>query len=131
MDVPRIALAFFEPGSCAVNVTSSVDIVRGGFRLNTITGRWIQGVTVRNRTSAPIGALALVLDDLGAPTKLFNATGVTACAAPAGSPFIAVGVGADGVLSPGESGTVTLEFTNPNQRTSISYTPRALAGATR
>ena len=127
---PRFAFANFTPPSCAANVTSQLNISPGGLQ-RTITGRWMQGVTISNRTGTPIvGPLALALDGLSSGVALFDPSGFTACALPAGRPFRSISVGADGVLSPGEIVNVTLEFTNPlNLR--ISYTPRALAGSNR
>ena len=71
--------------------------------------------------------MSLALDSLSSTATLANATGNTACAAPAGNPFINVGVGGDGVFSPGEEALVQLQFSNPtNQR--ITYNTRVLAG---
>jgi len=116
------------PAVCAMDVTGSISLVRSGFRFNAATGRFLQTVTVQNsRATAITGAVSLVLDNLSAGVALFNKIGNTTCAAPSGSPFVTVDAGADGVLSPGETTTVVLEFTNPS-RQSITYTTRVVAG---
>ena len=69
------------------------------------------------------GPLSLVLDKLSSSAALFNLSGTTACAAPAGSPFI----NSSGNLNPGASVSVTLQFMNPT-RTGITYFTRVLAG---
>ena len=86
-------------------------------------------MAITNVSNNPINApVALALDNLTQTVTLFNADGVTSCAAPAGSPFRLVNVGSDNILSPGESVVVTLEFTNPNNL-NINFTPRLLAGS--
>jgi hypothetical protein len=117
--------------SCAADVTNQLSIVRGGFRRNSITGRYVQLVTIRNVTQAPLsGPIALAIDGLVASATLFAPAGITQCSLPAGSPFVNVNVGSDGILGVSESATITLEFTNPSNQP-ISFTPRALAGADR
>lgn len=86
-------------------------------------------VTVANSSSAALqGPISLVLDDLSANATLFNASGVTAEATPAGSPFINLNLGTASALNPDGSVSVTLEFVDPAMQ-AITYTPRVLAGS--
>jgi hypothetical protein len=73
------------------------------------------------------GPVWLVLDNLSSDAALYNSAGTTANFPPLGSPYIGVNVGGDNVLSPGETATVTLDFTDAS-RGGISYTARVLAG---
>ncbi len=111
------------------NVSGSVAVTRGGFRRNAATGRFQQSITVRNTSAAALtGPVSVVLDGLSANATLFNLTGVTSCAAPAGSGYVHVNVGADGLLTPGESAAIVLEFVNPTNA-GITYATRVVAGA--
>jgi hypothetical protein len=117
--------------ACAAKVTPQIQAGLGGFRRNLATGRWSQTVTLRNQgPGALAGPVALVLDNLSANAALFNLSGLTACAAPLGRPFLVVPVGSDEVLSPGETATANLEFVNSQPAAAITYTPRVLAGGT-
>jgi hypothetical protein len=110
---------------CATDV--ALRVTRGGFRRVPSTGRYRQMVTIRNTGTTPIqGPVSLVLDNLSSNATLLNKHGDTRCATPV-SPLRRVNVGADQVLSPGESGAVTLEFANPTNR-SITYNTRVLSG---
>ena len=122
--------AFNNPlPACATNVSPQVTIIRGGFRKNSTTGRYVQTMTFKNTSSNAIaGPVSLVLDALSSNATLFNKNGVTSCATPTGSPVIDVNVGTDNVLSAGESASVVVEFANPNNQ-SITYNTRVLAGS--
>jgi len=112
-----------------VNVSSSLAITRGGFRLNRVTRRFAQTITVTNTSPQTIGGpVSLVFDALSPNAMLFAPAGSTSAAAPLGSPFVNLNVGPDGALSPGESVSRDVEFTNASNA-SITYTTRALAGA--
>jgi hypothetical protein len=110
---------------CASNVSAQVQVTRSGFGYNFTTQRFVQTVTLKNVsgaiTSSPI---SLVLDSLSSNATLFNATGTTACATPAGSPFI----NWSSSLAPGASGSIVLQFTNPS-KAGITYATRVLAGS--
>jgi hypothetical protein len=123
-------LSVEEPApACAVDATSSVAITRSGFSQNLVTKRFRQTVSIQNMTTtAMTGELTLALDNLSVNAALYNSAGLTSCAAPLGSAYANVSVGGDGLFTPGEIVTVTLEFTNSNTRQSITYTPRLLAG---
>lgn len=123
------AVAFAITSATVRDVSGLTSLTRGGFRYNGATGRFVQTMTITNTGDGTITApVALVLDDLSGNAALFNKDGDTSCLPTLGSPFINVNLGADGVLSPGETATVTLEFTNPTKQ-SITYTTRVLAGA--
>jgi hypothetical protein len=118
---------------CATNVTGFVTSILGNLRVDRKTGHYLQKVTLKNTSSSTIaGPVSFVLDSLTAGTTVVGAAGVTACAAPAGSPYVTVAVGADQIFGTRERANVgldfTLELTNPGTGT-ISYVPRVLAGA--
>lgn len=120
--ITSVALA-----AAPTNVTGSVNVVRGGFRMMQSTQRFVQSVTIRNNSSSAISApLSLVLDSLSTNAKLYNPTGNTSCCAP-NSAFVNVNVGSDGLLTPGEQVSVTLEFINPS-KLGVTYVPRILSG---
>ncbi len=111
--------------ACASNVGTDVQVTRSGYGYNLATQRFVQTVTLKNLSASIIaGPLSLVLDNLSSSATLFNPSGITACAAPAGSPFINL----LGNLAPGASASISLQFTNPT-RTGITYATRVLAGS--
>jgi uncharacterized repeat protein (TIGR01451 family) len=111
--------------SCASNVSSQVQITRSGYGYNFATQRFVQTVTLKNMTTAVItGRISLVLDGLSITATLFGPAGSTACALPAGSPYINF----TGNLNPGASASTVLQFANPT-RAGISYATRVLAGS--
>jgi hypothetical protein len=113
---------------CAANLSGQIGVTRGGYRLNLSTQRYVQAVTLKNNGTTPVqGPISLVLDGLSANAALFNKSGVTACGAPLGSPYLNFNSGADGILNPGESAAAILEFTNPANQ-GITYNTRVLAG---
>jgi hypothetical protein len=113
--------------ACATDVTSSVTVVRSGFRFNFATGRLVQSVTLTNAGSSPIqGPISLVLDNVSSNATLFNPAGATSCAAPLGSLYVNAPLDTNS-LGPGASATILLQFSDPN-RTAISYSIRLLAG---
>lgn len=120
-----------EPApTCAVDITSSVVFTRSGFSQNLVTRRFRQTVTIRNTSATTMaGATTLVLDNLSSNAVLYNPAGQTLCAAPLGSMYVNVPVGPDGLFTPGETVTITLEFTNSNPNQSITYTSRLLNGS--
>ncbi|MCM3872854.1 MAG: putative Ig domain-containing protein, partial [Pyrinomonadaceae bacterium] len=118
--------------ACAIDVTSQLSMVRGGFRQNFATRRFIQTVTIKNMgTAAVAGPLSLMLDSLPGYVALYNRAGVTTCFRPLGNPYVNVPVGDDAVLTSGETVTLVLEFTNSNTQQSIVYVPHILAGPVR
>ena len=89
-----------------------------------MTRRYVQTVTLKNNSSATIaGPMSLVLDQMTANVTLYNASGVTTLILPGGRPYINV----DANLSPGQSVSVQLQFTNPGN-VAVTYQARVLAG---
>jgi VCBS repeat-containing protein len=113
--------------SCAANISSTVMLSQGPIKIDKKTGRYTQTITLKNADGAVAGPVSLVLDALSPNGSLFGGSGTTACAAPLGSAYVNVDVGADGLFSARERATVTLEFLNPSGQP-ITYTPRVLAG---
>jgi uncharacterized repeat protein (TIGR01451 family) len=113
---------------CATDVTRSVPVTRGALTYNASTRRYRMQVQLANpgRQAIP-GPISLVLDGLGS-VVLTNASGRTSCQAPVDSPYVQVDVGPDGVLSPKEVATVTLECDIPAGK-GLKYRTRVLAGA--
>ena len=110
---------------CATNVGTQVQVTRSGFGYNFASQRFVQTVTVKNVSGTPIASpISLVLDTLSGNAALYNPTGTTACATPAGSPFI----NWLSSLAPGASASIVLQFTNPT-KAGIMYTTRVLAGS--
>jgi hypothetical protein len=133
--VPRFAIpapggqtAFIiNPCACATDMSASITVTRGGFFFNFGTGRFQQNVTIRNTgTNSIAGPISIALDNLSANATLANSAGVTSCAAPSGSPYIAVTTG--GVLAPGASASVVLQFTRTGSA-GITYNTRVLGGS--
>jgi hypothetical protein len=122
---PQTVTANFALCQCVVDVTGFVTVGRHGFVLNPVTGRFAQTVTVQNTLATTlIGPISLVLDSLSSNASLFNANGTTdAQQPPAGSPYVNANLN----LAPGQSITLTLQFTDPT-RTAITYNTRVLAG---
>jgi hypothetical protein len=113
------------PANCATDVSNQVQVTRSGYGYNFKAGRFVQTVTLKNTTSSVIaGPISLVLDNLSSNATLFNVSGTTACAVPAGSPFINL----SGGLNPGASASIVLQFTNPT-KAGITYSTRVLSGS--
>lgn len=124
--VSRFAVA---PLSAEPYVPVGVSVARGGFVFNRRIQRFVQQVTLTNNGTIPVATpLALAIDHLSANVSLANVTGMTTVLAPAGSPYVSVSVGPDQLLTPGESVSVTLEFSNPGLA-GISYDARVVAGS--
>lgn len=116
------------PPSSIRDVTGEVTVLGGRIRRTRRPGRYRQTVTLVNAgTGAVAGPLYLVLDGLRRRVRLRGANALTQGNFPLGSPCRVLISGGDNVLSPGETLTVTLEFSSPALRR-ISYTPRVLAG---
>ena len=125
MTMDQVVTASFTTPQCAVEVTPEIEVTRGGYVLNVMTGRYAQTVTLRNVSTATIaGPFSLVLDNLSSTAALFNATGLTQVVAPVGSPYINAAAAA---LAPGQTVQLALQFTSPPQ-TPIVYDARVLAG---
>jgi ELWxxDGT repeat protein/parallel beta-helix repeat protein len=114
----------------AVDVSASVQVVRGGLRLNRATGLYQQQLAVTNTSGRSIdGLVSLALDGLDPAISLVNRAYLTAFTDPVGSPLVHVNLGSDATpwLS-GQARTVVLEFAIPAGRV-LSYRTRLLAGS--
>jgi pimeloyl-ACP methyl ester carboxylesterase len=113
----------------AQDVTSQVNIVRLGFRVDRNTGFFDQTIELSPRLSVPvIGPLYVELTGLPAGVTLVGA-GSTENIAPVGSPYFTLTL-PDGItLQPGDSLTETLQFLNP-ERAQIAYTPKLFRTST-
>lgn len=108
-----------------VDVSFQVRVTRGGFRFNRADGRYVQSLTLTNTGKSPVaGPISLVLDALSSNAALYNRTGLTSAAGPAGRSYLVV---QSGDLAAGASTTALLEFTDSTQA-AITYTTRVLAG---
>ena len=124
MITSQTVIAGFEACICPRDVTSSIGLTYSGFTINPMTKRYVQTVTLKNMSSTTIaGPVSLVLDQLTANVTLYNPSGNTTLILPAGSPYI----NADVNLSPGQSVSVQLQFTNPGNA-AVTYQARVLAG---
>ena len=120
------AFYLFTPsGPCGQDVTSQVQVTRGGFRYNRTTGHFIQIVTLTNTGGSSIaGPISLALDNVPANATLFGISGATLCDTPQGSPYISLGAAS---LDPGVPVAATVEFID-TARTGITFDVRVLAG---
>jgi hypothetical protein len=127
MDSSKTVVANFTYCGCALDVSSSIKVRRGGFVLNLATGRYVQTVTLTNTSAGTItGPISLVLDSLSSYASLYGPTGATdALELPAGSPYANV---TSNNLGPGASISAPLQFTDATRTTPISYTTRVVAG---
>lgn len=115
---------------CVTDLTAQVTSFRSGVIFNPFTRRFVQLVVLRNNSSTPLpGPVALALDNLREGVTVVGADGVTGCAEPAGSPYVNVNVGRNGVFGPGEVTSVLLQFTNATPTVPITYQVRVLAGS--
>ena len=115
-------------GTVVTACANKIQASRGGFRFHRATGRYVQMVTLKNTGTDPITEpVTLLLYNLSNNATLFNQSGKTTCIIPTGTPYIKVNVGSDNILSPGESASVLLQFTNPNNQ-GITYDTRVRAG---
>lgn len=112
--------------SCAADVTNRVRFDAGNVSYDKRTRRYSLKVSITNKSATNIqGPVSLVIDHLSDyGITLSNKSGVTACAAPLGSPYINVNVGSDGILKRNESATVTLISDLVSEKKNIKHSPR-------
>ena len=104
---------------------NTLSVERGGFALNRRARVFVQNVTITNTGEEEVfGPVLLALDDLSSNTTLANADGTTLESAPIDSPYITV---TDGVIAPGASVSVVLQFAMPRSG-GITYSTRTLVG---
>jgi hypothetical protein len=102
-----------------VDQTAKVAVSGSGFRVDPVTGLFTQQVTIVNRSQEPlVRPLVLVLDGLTPGVTVRS--GVTRILPPVGAPWVAVDDDL-GVLAPGASVTIDVQFANP-QGLPIEYT---------
>lgn len=87
----------------------------------------VQQLEVRNVSRAVVtGPAWIALGRLSGNAQLVNAAGVTQ-SPPVGQPYLALNLGPDNLLLPGEVAQVTLRFTRTDRRP-VTFQPRLLAG---
>lgn len=119
------AIYRFNPNWVAADVTAQLTVTPLGFRRSY--GNYTQTIQISNPTGLPIaGPVSLVFDRLSANATLLETSDVTKVLAPLGSRYVPVNIGPEGVLSPGETITLYVDFSNPTNQP-ITYTPRVLA----
>lgn len=130
-NVATMTVDIRSASTCAADVTSAIGVTRPKGKKSSGATRT---VVLTNVSATPItGPASFVLDALVPEgTTLTNAAGTTACTTPAGSPYVNVDVGSDGIWSPGERVEVVLEFALPpagrGKKPALGYTHRVLAG---
>lgn len=122
------------PPPCATDLSGILSVTKGPMRYVWVRQRFEQAITLTNTSSTTIQPpvhVAVALDGLGAHVTMVNASGVTSCATPAGSPYIVFPVRSDIPWGPGVRVTiVNLAFTT-TQNLPITYTTRVLGGTSR
>lgn len=110
-------------------LTGQFQLTRGGIRLDRNTGFYVQQVTVRNTSNAPVPVpLYLVLSGLPAGVTLVSKSGLTEQLAPSGRPYIVMRPAGDGLtMTPGAALNYTFQFLNPT-RVNIGYTLDVVGG---
>ena len=112
------------------DVTASIDIQRGGIRLDRNTGFYVQQVTIANTGNEPVvGPLWLVLSGLPVDVQWTNADTLTTKAAPIGSPAGRLPLLDGYSLAPGQGIGANLRFLNPDAASPIDYQAEVVSGA--
>ncbi len=115
-----------RPAACAADITADLAISLGPITKSG-PGEYRQAVTLRDATAAAIpGTLALALNNLAGARLVGGA--VTACATPAGRPYVIVDLGPAQVLGARKSVTVDLTFAGS---ASFTYQASVLQGFSR
>lgn len=106
------------------SVSNAIAFTKSGIRLDRSTGFYVQTLTLRNTTSAPLPApMVLVIKGLTPGVTLVGKSGLTGTIAPVGSPYLLVPLPGEGLSLPaGGSVAFTLNFLNIDRLT-IDYTP--------
>jgi hypothetical protein len=108
-----------------VTITTAPAVTRSGLVFDRRIGKFTQQITIQNTSLNTLtGPIHVALDNLSPNATLFNATGMTSTALPAGSPYITVVLNG-GTLAPGATASVVLQFTNPTMA-AITYATRVL-----
>ena len=104
------------------DLTSQVTISRSGFRLDRVSGFFVQDLRITNTSTVTLPAsLYLVFSGLTPGVTLVNKSGLTEALAPVGSSYLTIPLPGEGLsLPPGGSAQFTLQFLNPD-RNAINY----------
>jgi hypothetical protein len=105
-----MAVQFTPPAAAGpADVTASVRATTSAFVLNRLTNTYSGTITIANTGTTPLGRpLTIVLTGLTAGVTMTNATGTLA----GQGPYYAVP--GSGALLPGQSATVSTQFSNPS-----------------
>ena len=102
------------------DVSALVSVTQTGFVRNRATELWVATLTVTNKGGSIIsGPLQVVLTNLSPNATMANNSGIRN-----GWPYIAA---SSGLLAPGASASVTIEFQNPSDGY-ITFTPMTDSG---
>jgi hypothetical protein len=111
-----------------LDYTARVSIGTSGFRHDPESGMYVQEVMIRNDSDLPLSRpLQLVITGLPEGVELENSRDTTDKVSPIGSPVVWVEVEEDTFLSPGNTATAKLIFTNYDE-VPITYTPKLFTG---
>lgn len=104
------------------DLTGQVTISRSGFRLDRVSGFFVQDLRITNTSTATLPAsLYLVFSGLTPGVTLVNKSGLTEALMPVGSSYLTIPLPGEGLsLPPGGSAQFTLQFLNPD-RNAINY----------
>jgi hypothetical protein len=123
----RAVFAGLTVSTCRAIVTEFLTISSSPIIYHQETKLYTQDVTLSNDgTTAVIGPVYLILEDLPAEVSLVNKSTPTACYAPIGSPYV-IALPKGSSLAPDTSAIVHLAFTDPSGA-AISYTPLTVNG---
>jgi hypothetical protein len=113
---------------CQTGQTANLAIARGPFRTAPRSTQYSQQITFTNHSANSIGGpFSVAFAALPSGVAVVEPSGVTSCAAPAGSPWIAA-TAAPLWLQPGQSFSVSVTF-NRTGSAGVTYTPVVLAGS--
>ena len=119
-----VDIGAFEYGGTERDITSQIQITRGGFYFNSNTNRYEQRLTLKNISTTFLeGPLRLVLEGFPDFVALANAAGTDSEFYD--FPFVSVDIGNDNIFQVGEIPSVPLEFSNPSDKP-ITYRARVL-----
>jgi hypothetical protein len=109
---------------CGVSdVTAQMTTSLSGFRYDSQTQTYTQGLTVTNNGVALTGPFYVVLGSLSAGATVSGAAGDTTCAAPVGAPYVEVSNG----MAAGQTVTIHLQFIT-SAGPPITYDPSYVNG---
>lgn len=123
----RAVLAALTVSTCQASPTENIAVSSGQIVAYPGLKLYAQQISLKNTGSAPIaGPVFFILEDLPSGVGLVNRSGLTACFAPVGSPYV-VALPAGSLLAPNTSLVRALWFTDP-LGSKIAYTPLTVRG---